>query len=88
MIASTTWLAFLLAALKALPAIISLISAVKRDAEAKRNQGIGFDLAVKAALEQTAERVGMAREIENEAERDHLSKSDDSAFDQDFIRKG
>lgn len=41
-----TWGAFVLAALKAVPAIISLISAIKASADAATNRGIGYDQAV------------------------------------------
>lgn len=80
------WGAFLLAALKALPALISLFSALKRDADASANRGIGYDLAVKQSLEVATERVAAAREVEREAEKEHATKLDDSAFDQDFKR--
>jgi hypothetical protein len=83
---ATGWFAFVLAALKALPALISLISAIKGSAEAAKNQGIGYDKAVKASLETAAARVRMAREVESEAEREHAAKSDDSAFDPEFRR--
>lgn len=45
-----TWLAFLLAVLKALPAAIQLASAIKATADAKFNQGIGRDQAVAEGL--------------------------------------
>ena len=83
---TTGWTAFLLAALKALPALISLFSAIKGSAEAAKNQGIGYDKAVKDSLETAAARAQIAREVEQEAEKDHAAKADDSAFDQDFKR--
>lgn len=83
---TTGWIAFLLAALKALPALISLISSIKGSADASANQGIGYDRAVKESLEMAAARIQMADEATQEAERDHATKADDSAFDQDFKR--
>lgn len=83
---TTGWIAFLLAALKALPALISLISSIKGSADAASNQGIGYDRAVKESLETAAARIEMADEAAREAERDHATKGDDSAFDQDFKR--
>lgn len=83
---TTGWFAFVLAALKSLPALISLISAIKGSAEAAKNQGIGYDKAVKDSLQTAADRVRQAREIENEAAKDHAAKPDDSAFDQEFKR--
>jgi hypothetical protein len=41
-----TWSAFLLAALEALPALISPISAIKTSADAATNRGLGYDQAV------------------------------------------
>lgn len=83
---SVSWWTFVLAALKALPALISLISAIKGDADAAHNQGIGYDKAVKDSLEAGAARVTQARQIEQEAEKEHATKADDSAFDQEFKR--
>ena len=81
---TTGWFAFVLAALKALPALIGLIQSIKGDADAAKNQGTGYDKAVKDSLETAASRVKLAREIEIEAEKDHAAKSDDSAFDPEF----
>lgn len=83
---SASWWTFVLAALKALPALISLASAIKGSADAASNQGIGYDKAVKESLETAAARTAQAREVEREAETDHATKADDSAFDQEFRR--
>lgn len=83
---TTGWTAFLLAALKALPALISLVSAIKGSADAAANQGIGYEKAVKDSLETATSRITQAREIEQEAAKDHATKSDDTAFDQEFRR--
>jgi hypothetical protein len=81
-----TWTAFLLAALKALPALIQLISALKVTADAKTNQGIGYDQAVADTLKATTDRLTIAQQVEAEAEHDHATKSDDTAFDSEFKR--
>lgn len=83
---TASWGAFLLAALKALPALISLISAIKQSADAAANRGIGYDQAVGDSLKRGAEMVATAREVENEAAKDHATKADDSAFDPEFRR--
>lgn len=77
--------AFVLAVLRALPALIALISAIRKSADAKVNQGIGYDQAVADALKETADKVTIAHQVELEADKAH-EKSDDSAFDQDFRR--
>jgi hypothetical protein len=82
-----TWSAFLLAALKALPALISLISALRSDADARANQGLGYDQAVADTLKKGADMIAAARQVEAEAEKEHATKSDDSAFDREFERK-
>ena len=81
-----TWTAFLLAALKALPALIQLISSIKVTADAKANQGIGYDQAVAATLKATSDRLAIAQQVEAEAEQDHATKPDDTAFDPEFKR--
>jgi hypothetical protein len=82
-----TWSAFLLAALKALPALISLVAALKNAAEARTNQGLGYDQAVAATLKKGADMLKVARQVEDQAAKDHATKADDSAFDRDFERK-
>ena len=83
---TASWTAFILAALKSLPALISLFAGIKGSADAKANQGIGYDKAVKDSLETEGARIATAREVEREAEKEHEAKADDSAFDQDFKR--
>ena len=82
-----TWSAFLLAALKALPALAQLAASLKAEAEARANQGIGHDLAVSQTLRIAAARLAIAREVEAEADRDHAAKAGDAAFDPDFRRE-
>lgn len=81
-----TWAAFLLAALKALPALIQLIASIKVSADAATNRGVGYDQAVADVLKATTDRLAIAQEVEAEAAKDHAAKQDDSAFDQDFKR--
>lgn len=83
---TASWGAFLLAALKALPALIQLISALKVSADATTNQGIGYDQAVADTLQATTDRLTIAQQVEAEAAKDHASKSDDTAFDPEFKR--
>lgn len=81
-----TWTAFLLAALKALPALIQLLASIKVTAEAQVNQGIGYDQAVADTLKTASDRLTIAQQVEAEAAQDHATKPDDTAFDQDFKR--
>jgi hypothetical protein len=81
------WGAFMLAALKALPALISLISAIKVSADASANQGIGYDQAVADTLKKGADMLAVVKNVEQQAERDHATKQDDTAFDTEFQRK-
>ena len=81
-----TWAAFLLAALKALPALIQLISSIKVSADASTNRGVGYDQAVSDVLKSASERISLAQQVEAEAEKDHSEKADDTAFDPDFKR--
>lgn len=83
---TASWWTFILAALKALPALISLASAIKGSADAAANRGIGYDKAVADSLAKATERIAAAREVEQEAEKEHASNADDTAFDPDFRR--
>lgn len=82
-----SWPAFLLAALKALPAIISLVARIKAAADARVNQGIGYDRAFADSLKQFEAMLSDARSAEDAARVAHEAHDDDSAFDQDFRRK-
>ena len=81
-----TWIAFLLAALKALPALIQLIASIKVSADAATNRGVGYDQAVADVLKSTTDRLAIAQQVEGDAAKDHAAVQDDSAFDQDFRR--
>lgn len=81
-----TWSAFILAVLKALPALISLAASIKNSADAAANRSIGYDKAVADSLKLASDRIALAHEVEQEAAKEHATKADDSAFDQDFKR--
>lgn len=78
---------FILAAVKSLPQVLKLVNALMAMAEAKRQRGIGYDQAVKEALEEGSEKVRLANDIEAEARKDHATKAGDDAFDMEFMRK-
>jgi hypothetical protein len=80
------WGAFILAALRALPSLISLMSAMKNSADAAANRGIGYDRAVAESLKVSTERIAAAHAVEQAAAKDHAARTDDSAFDQEFKR--
>lgn len=79
--------AFILAVLKSLPAAIALFKALIQRAENKRQQGIGYDQAVKEALEEGAENLRRGDAAEEQARKDHATKAGDEAFDNEFARK-
>lgn len=82
-----SWTAFILAALKALPALIALISAIKTTADAKVNQGIGYDQAVQDGLESAAAQLRLADEAVEEAkQRQAKHPGDDEGRDIQFRR--
>jgi hypothetical protein len=84
---TTSWGAFVLAALKALPALISLISAMKASADAKRNQGIGYDQAVADGFAQITKQLQAADEAVSEARARQAAHPDsDDGRDTSFRR--
>lgn len=56
-------------------------------ADAKTNQGIGYDQAVADSIKASAANIAVGAEVEQQANADHAAKKDDTAFDPDFIRK-
>lgn len=84
---TVSWWTFVAAALKSLPLILQLIGQFKSSADAKANRGIGYDQAVKESLEEGAASIATARQVEAEAEKDHATIKDDTAFDPEFHRK-
>lgn len=81
------WGAFLLAALKALPALISLISAIKQSADAATNRGIGYDQAVADGLSLATKQLQDSDEAVNEArEKQAANPGSDDGRDTEFRR--
>ena len=82
-----TWTAFILAAVKALPALIALISAIKASADAKKNQGIGYDQAVQDGMEAVTKQLQIADEAVEEAkQRQAANPGSDDGRDIQFRR--
>ena len=80
--------AFILAALKVLPLVLDLISMFKRAADEKVQRGLGFDEAVKQALEEGQRRLKLAQEAAEIAAREHAKHpANDDGFDKEFQRK-
>lgn len=79
--------AFLLAAFKVLPEVLALINALMARADAKKQQGIGYDQAVKEALQEGAENLKKGDAAELAARKEHATKPGDDAFDPEFMRK-
>lgn len=81
-----TW-EFWLAVLKALPAFISLMSSIKATADAKTNQGIGYEQAVGEALAVAAHDHAAANTARLQAADAHAKNpTTDDGFDPDFKR--
>lgn len=80
--------AFLLAALKVLPLLLRLISQFKQAADEKVQRGLGFDQAVKEALEEGSRRLAIAKEAAEIAAKEHAAHpNDDSGFLTEFQRR-
>lgn len=73
-------------ALKLLPLFLQLIRDFKASADAKVQRGLGRKEAENEAYAEMEGRVKLAREVEEEAAKEHAAKKDDSAFDQEFRR--
>lgn len=82
-----TWLGLLAAAIKSLPLILQLIQQFKSSADAKVQRGLGREEAVAESLAEISRKVGVAHQVEAEADMDHASKPDDTAFDSEFQRR-
>lgn len=82
-----SWLAFLAAAIKSLPLVLQLIQQFKSSADAKVQRGLGHDEAVAEAATEFQRKVTIGADVDAEAAKDHAAKSDDSAFDPEFMRK-
>lgn len=82
-----TWTALLAAAIKSLPLILQIIQQFKSSADAKVQRGLGRDEAVAESLAEIARKVGVAHQVEDQADKDHAANPDDTAFDPEFQRK-
>jgi hypothetical protein len=57
---TATWWTFFVAAVKSLPLVLGLIQQIKSAADAKANQGIGYDQAVSDGLKTATEQLAQA----------------------------
>jgi len=84
---SANWWTFLVAALKALPLVLQLIQQIKSAADAKANQGIGYDQAVADGLKTASEQLAQADAAVAEAKARQAAHPDsDDGRDIDFRR--
>lgn len=84
---SASWWAFIVAAVKSLPLVIGLIQQVKSSADAKANQGIGYDNAVADGLRAATEQLAQADEAVAKAKTRQARHPDsDDGRDTDFRR--
>lgn len=87
MISTATWWTFFVAAIKSLPLIIGLIQQIKSTADARANQGIGYDQAVADGLRHASEQLQQAAEAVQQArERQAAHPDSDDGRDTDFRR--
>jgi hypothetical protein len=84
---SASWWTFLVAALKALPLVLQLVQQIKSAADAKANQGIGYDQAVADGLKTASEQLAQADAAVAEAKARQAAHPDnDDGRDTDFRR--
>lgn len=84
---SASWWTFIAAAIKALPLVLQLIQQIKSAADARANQGIGYDQAVADGLQAASEQLALAQEAVNEARAKQAAHPDsDDGRDTDFRR--
>ncbi len=76
----------MLAILKFLPELLSLIMAIVDLAKAHGQAQAGADEVVLAVIKKAREDIEKATAAALQATADHATKKDDSAFDQDFRR--
>lgn len=87
MVITASWWTFIAAALKALPLVLQVIQQVKSAADAKANQGIGYDQAVADGFKTASEQLALAREAVNAArEKQAAHPGSDDGRDNDFRR--
>jgi hypothetical protein len=80
------WGAFMLAALKALPALISLVAAIKQSADAATNRGIGYDQAVADGIKLMTRQLTEIDESVEEARAKQAAAPGDDGRDTQFRR--
>ena len=80
-------LSFITAALKVLPLVLQIISQFKQAADEKTQRGLGYDEAVKQALQEASDKLKIANDVEAAARKEHATKTGDDAFDTEFMRK-
>lgn len=84
---TATWWTFFVAAVKSLPLVLGLIQQIKSAADAKANQGIGYEQAVADGLKTASEQLAMAQEAVNDArQRQDAHPNSDDGRDTDFRR--
>lgn len=84
---SATWWTFFVAAVKSLPLVLGLIQQIKSAADAKANQGIGYDQAVADGLKSASEQLRQAGEAVQEArDKQAAHPGSDDGRDTEFRR--
>jgi hypothetical protein len=84
---SATWWTFFVAAVKSLPLVLGLIQQIKSSADAKANQGIGYDQAVADGLKTASEQLAQADAAVAEAKAKQAAHPDsDEGRDTEFRR--
>lgn len=84
---TASWWTFVAAAIKSLPLVLQLISQFKSAADAKANQGIGYDQAVADGLKIVSEQLAAADEAVNAArEKQAAHPNSDDGRDTEFRR--
>lgn len=80
----TSWLSL---AIKVLPALLALVQWILSRANDKKLIEEGERKAILASAMDIAAKVSIVKEVEQQAEADHIAKPDsDDAFDKDFKR--
>lgn len=84
---TATWWTFFVAAVKSLPQVLGLIQQIKSAADAKANQGIGYDQAVADGLKHASEQLQQAAEAVQQArDRQAAHPDSDDGRDTEFRR--
>jgi hypothetical protein len=84
---TVSWWTFVAAAIKSLPLVLQLIQQVKSAADAKANQGIGYDQAVADGFKLASDQLAAADEAVNAAKARQAAHPDgDDGRDTEFRR--